>query len=67
MRKRRDSRDFNCNYFYTEDEIEKNIVIHIVITIYLCYTDTRKNGLCRNGRTDYAEKKHRPDGTFQYR
>ena len=64
MRKNRGSRDVNCNYFYTENGIEKQIVIHIVITICLCYTDIRRIGSSRSGRTDYAEKEHRPDGTL---
>lgn len=59
------SGDFNCNYFSNEEGIEKQIVIHIVITICLCYTDTREIRLIIDRRTgDAAEKRHGPDGTL---
>lgn len=59
------SGDFNCNYFFNENDIEKQIVIHIVITICLCYTDICEIVLIIDRRTgDAAEKRHCPDGTL---
>lgn len=63
LRQSRSSGDFNCNYLFND----KQIVIRIVITICLCYTDIREIRLIIDRRTGDAEKRHGPDGAFQYR